>query len=79
MERSGTGDSSIAPPNLSTSVNDTFDVFRKKSSEAIDSTIDLASDAYTTVKETAGKAADGTKETFGKIRSKVSKSHKNPT
>ncbi len=64
---------------LSDVVNDTFDVFRKKSNEAIDSTIDLASDAYTTVKETAGKAADGTKETLGKISSKVSKSHKKPT
>lgn len=64
---------------LSDVVNDTFDVFRKKSNEAIDSTIDLASDAYTTVKETAGKAADGTKETLGKISSKVGKSHKTPT
>jgi hypothetical protein len=63
---------------LSDVVNDTFDVFRKKSNEAIDSTIDLASDAYTTVKETAGKAADGTKETLGKISSKVTKSNKKP-
>lgn len=51
-------------------VNDTLDVFRKKSNQAIDSTIDLASDAYVTVKETAAKAADGTKETLGKLKSK---------
>ena len=53
-------------------VSDTFDTFRKKSVVAIDSTIDLASDAYTTVKETAGKAADGTKETLEKLKSKGS-------
>ena len=54
-------------------VSDTFDTFRKKSVVAIDSTIDLASDAYTTVKETAGKAADGTKDTLEKLKSKGSK------
>lgn len=63
---------------LSDVVNDTFDVFRKKSNEAIDNTIDLASDAYATVKDSAGKAADGTKETFEKLTSKVGKPHKKP-
>ena len=58
---------------LSDVVSDTFDVFCKKSNEAIDSTIDLASDAYTTVKVTAGKAADGTKESLEKLKSKGSK------
>ena len=58
---------------LSDMANSTFDIFRKKSVVAIDSTIDLASDAYTTVKETAGKAADGTKETLEKLKSKGSK------
>lgn len=63
---------------ISDVVSDTLDVFRKKSNEAIDNTIDLASDAYTTVKASAGKAADGTKQTFGKLTSKVGKPLKKP-
>jgi len=63
---------------ISDVVSDTIDVFRKKSNEAIDNTIDLASDAYTTVIDSAGKAADGTKQTFGKLTSKVGKPLKKP-
>ncbi|KAB2931887.1 MAG: hypothetical protein F9K21_13370 [Rhodocyclaceae bacterium] len=39
-------------------VSDSFDAFRRTSSDAIDRTVDLASDAYVTVKKSAGKVAE---------------------
>ena len=52
-------------------VSDSFDVFRKKSGVAIDRTVDLASDAYVTVKETAGKVANRARSNIKKIKSKA--------
>jgi len=54
---------------ISDVVSDSFDVFRKKSGVAIDRTVDLASDAYVTVKETAGKVANRTRSNIKKIKS----------
>ncbi|MCW5886656.1 MAG: hypothetical protein KIT07_00860 [Anaerolineales bacterium] len=42
-------------------VSDSLEALRKKSGVAIDRTVDIASDAYMTVKETAGKVADHTR------------------
>jgi hypothetical protein len=55
---------------LSDVVSDTFDVFRKKSSEALDSTIELGSDAYSTVKETTEKAVGSTRVRLQKMTSR---------
>lgn len=42
-------------------VSDSFDVFRRSSSDAIDRTVVLASDAYVTVKKSAGHVAEHTR------------------
>jgi len=52
-------------------VSDSFDVFRKKSGVAIDRTVDLASDAYVTVKENAEKVANRARSNIKKIKSKA--------
>ena len=48
-------------------VGDTFDVFKKKSGEAMDATMDVASDTYRRVVETAESTAN-------KIRKKLERS-----
>ena len=55
---------------LSDVVSDTIDVFRKKSGEALDSTIELGSDAYSTVKETTEKAVGSTRERLQKLKNR---------
>ena len=52
-------------------VSDSFDLFRKKSGVAIDRTVDLASDAYVTVKENAEKVANRARSNIKKIKSKA--------
>ena len=47
-------------------VGDTYDVFKKKSGEAMEKTIEVASEAYRDVSESAEKAADGIKKKLEK-------------
>lgn len=54
-------------------VSDTFDVVKKKSGKAMGKTIDIASDAYRTVSETAEKATDGIRGKLEKTSPKLLK------
>lgn len=52
-------------------VSDSFDAFRRRSSVAIDKTVDLASDAYVTVKKSAGQVAASTHRKAKGIKAKT--------
>lgn len=54
-------------------VGDTFDVFRQKSGEAAEVTIDAATDAYRVVSESAEKAADGIRKRLKKANPQLPK------
>lgn len=52
-------------------VSDSFDAFRRKSSVALDRTVDLASDAYVTVKKSAGQVAERTQRKVKGMKSRT--------